>query len=167
MDRTYFRVILPPHLKDIEKYVSMYWCQRKMILTPKYLGQQGCVWYSCWRSGRSKALCILWRTPCRRKSRTKPSYSQLVAEEYLELKFQVNSKSSWRSGNCSDSHGGANNYNVKNLFSAMHDILFVVAKMVINRMCYKILEENWKNNRWYLYVSDGFMRTKTIWLLKI
>jgi hypothetical protein len=139
-----FRAILPPHLKDIEvsEHVLM---SKEDDSYAKISWPNGVVFgIHADEAGGAKALAF-YDEHHADGTRTKPSCSQLVAEQYIGSKIPKSIQKVLDEVNISDSHGGANQYNVKNLFSAMHDILFVVGKNEVNgEYITKYLTENWK-----------------------
>lgn len=139
-----FRAILPPHLKDIEvcEHVLM---SKEDDSYAKISWPNGVVFgIHADEAGGAKALAFYDEHHVD-GTRTKPSCSQLVAEEYIGNKIPKSIQRVLDEVNISDSHGGANQYNVKNLFSAMHDILVVVGKNEVNdEYITKYLTENWK-----------------------
>lgn len=139
-----FRAILPPHLKDIEvcEHVLM---SKDDDTYAKISWPNGVVFgIHADEAGGAKALAF-YDEHHEDGSRTKPSCSQLVAEEYLGTKIPKSIQKVLDEVNYSDSHAGAHQYNIKNLFFAMHDILFVVGKNEIDNVpVTKYLTENWK-----------------------
>lgn len=139
-----FRAILPPYLKDIEvcEHVLM---SNEDDLFAKISWPNGVVFgIHSDEAGGAKALAF-YDEHNNDGSRAKPSCSQLVAEEYLGSGIPDSIQCILDEVNYSDSHSGAHQYNVKNLFFAMHDILFVVGKDDVNgHLVTKYLTDNWK-----------------------
>jgi hypothetical protein len=139
-----FRAILPPYLKDIEvcehvlmsdeddSYAKLSWPNGVVFGIHKD------------EAGGAKAL-EFYDEHNSDGSRIRPSCSQLVAEEYFGNCIPKSIQKVLDEVNYSDSHSGAHQYNIKNLFFAIHDILFVVGKNEIdNSPVTKYLTENWK-----------------------
>jgi|GEM_PF-1457048 len=139
-----FRAILPPHLKDIEvcEHVLM---SKEDDYYAKLSWPNGVVFgIHADEAGGAKALAFFDEHNSD-GSRVKPSCSQLVAEEFIGSRIPDSIQNVLDEVNYSDSHSGAHQYNIKNLFFAMHDILFVVGKNEIdNTPITKYLTENWK-----------------------
>ncbi|MCZ7603056.1 MAG: hypothetical protein M5R37_09310 [Melioribacteraceae bacterium] len=139
-----FRAILPPHLKDIEvlEHVLM---SKEDDSYAKVSWPSGVVFgIHAEEAGSAKAL-VFFDEHNVDGSRIKPSCSQLVAEEYLGNNIPPSIQKVLDEVNYYDSHSGANTYNIKNLFAAMNDILFIVGKDEINNtLVTKYLTENWK-----------------------
>jgi hypothetical protein len=139
-----FRAILPPHLKDIEilEHVLM---SKEDDSYAKVSWPSGVVFgIHAEEAGSAKAL-VFFDEHNSDGSRIKPSCSQLVAEEYLDNNIPPSIQKVLDEVNYYDSHSGANTYNIKNLFAAMNDILFIVGKDEINNtIVTKYLTENWK-----------------------
>jgi len=139
-----FRAILPPHLKDIE--VSEHVLMSKEDDTfAKISWPNGVVFgIHAEETGGAKALAF-FDEHLSDGTRIKPSCSQLVAEEFLGNNIPRSLQKVLDEVNYSDSHAGAHQYNIKNLFFAMHDILFVIGRNEIdNAPVTKYLTENWK-----------------------
>lgn len=139
-----FRAILPPHLKDIE--VSEHVLMSKEDDTfAKISWPNGVVFgIHAEETGGAKALAF-FDEHLPDGTRIKPSCSQLVADEFLGSKIPRSIKKVLDEVNYTDSHKGAHQYNIKNLFFAMHDILFIIGKNEIdNTPVTKYLTENWK-----------------------
>ncbi len=139
-----FRGILPPYLKDIEvsEHVLM---SSEDDSYAKLSWPNGVVFgIHSNETGGAKALSF-FDEHYSDGSRIKPSCSQLVAEEFLGNSIPGSIQKVLDEVNYSDSHPGSHQYNIKNLFFAMHDILFIVGKNEINdNYVTKILTENWK-----------------------
>lgn len=139
-----FRVILPPHLKDLEI--------REHSLIAK---DNDTLAKSSWPSGvvfgirpdetgGAEALQVFDEHNAD-GTRIKPSCSQLVAEEYLGNSIPPSVQAILDEVNMSDSNKGAHQYNLKNIIPDMHNLLLVVGfnhnkKEPIN----KYMTEQWK-----------------------
>jgi hypothetical protein len=139
-----FRAILPPYLKDVEvcEHVLM---SKEDDTYAKVSWPNGVVFgIHADEAGGAKALAF-YDEHHSDGSRIKPSCSQLVAEEYLGNVIPQSVQKVLDEVNYSDSHSGAHQFNIKNLFFAMHDILYVVGKDEIDdHSITKYLTENWK-----------------------
>lgn len=139
-----FRAILPPHLKDIEVFEHVLMSQEDDSFA-KISWPYGAVFgIHANEIGGAQALAIYDEHNVD-GTRIKPSCSQLVADEYLGDNIPKSIQTVLTEVNYSDSHSGAHQYNIKNIFSSMHDIFFVIGKNEINNeYVTKYLTENWK-----------------------
>ncbi len=139
-----FRAILPPHLKDIEvtEHVLM---SKEDDSYAKVSWLNGVVFgIHADEAGGARAL-EFYDEHIADGSRISSSCSQLVAEEYLGNNIPRSIQKVLDEVNYSDSHAGSHQYHIKNLFFAMHDILFIVGKNEIDSTpVTKYLTENWK-----------------------
>ncbi|MBX3008046.1 MAG: hypothetical protein KF816_08475 [Melioribacteraceae bacterium] len=139
-----FRSILPPHLKDIEilEHVLM---SKEDDSFAKLSWPSGVVFgIHSDEAGGAKALSF-YDEHNSDGSRAKPSCSQLVAEEYLGNNIPNSIQKVLNEVNYSDSHSGAHQYNIKNVFFAMHDIMFAIGRDEIHdNFITKYLTGNWK-----------------------
>ena len=139
-----FRAILPPHLKDIEvcEHVLM---SKEDDTYAKISWPNGVVFgIHADEAGGAKALAFFDEHHAD-GSRTKPSCSQLVAEEYLGNKIPKSIQKVLDEVNLNDANKGAHQFHFAHVIKELHDILMFVGKDEISQeRVSKVLTENWK-----------------------
>ncbi|MEX0968393.1 MAG: hypothetical protein WD077_14250 [Bacteroidia bacterium] len=139
-----FRAILPPHLKDIE-------VEEHVLMSTEDDSYAKLSWPNAVvfgiRSEEAKGARPLafFDEHHDDGSRTAPSCSQLVAEEFLGSNIPDSIQLVLDEVNHSDANRGSHQYNLKNLLSGFHDMLFLVGRDNITKEpITKYLTENWK-----------------------
>lgn len=139
-----FRAILPPHMKDLEIKEHILISKSNDIFAK--ITWPNAVVFGIGRedAGGANALQVFDEHNAFDGSRIKPSCSQLVADEFLR-RIPKSIQIVLNEVNTSDSQSGAHQYNLKNLITPMHDVLFTVGYDQYNKTeIKKYLTENWK-----------------------
>jgi hypothetical protein len=139
-----FRAVLPYHLMDIE--VSEHVLMSKEDDTyAKISWTNGVVFgIGADKAGGAKPLAF-YDEHNADGTRTKPSCSQLVAEEYLGNKIPWSIQKVLDEVNLNDTNKGAHQFHFAHVIKEIHDILLFVGKDEINQsIVTKYLNENWK-----------------------
>jgi len=139
-----FRATLPPYLKDLEIKEHTLISNENDTFAKISWPNAVVFGIGAKEAGGAKALQI-FDEHSSDGSRIKPSCSQLVAEEFLAKKIPKSIQIVLDEVNTSDSYRGAHQYNLKNIISSMHEILFQVGHDELhNTEITKYLTENWK-----------------------
>ncbi len=139
-----FRAILPKHQKDIEvcEHILM---SKEEDSYARISWPNGVVFgIRSDEAGGAKALQF-FDEHNNDGTRISPSCSQMVAEEYLGKRIPDSIRKVLNEINFSDSHSGAHQYHIKNLFFAMNDVFFLMGREEAEDIyVHKLLTENWK-----------------------
>jgi hypothetical protein len=139
-----FRAILPPFQKDIE--VSEHILMSKEVDSYARISWPNGVVFGIRsdEAGGAKALHFFDEHK-EDGTRTSPSCSQMVADEFLGTKIPGSIQKVLEEVNYSDSYPGAHQYHIKNVLFALNNVFFLIGKNELdNTFVNKLLPENWR-----------------------
>jgi hypothetical protein len=139
-----FRAVLPRNLKDIEVYEHVLMSAEDDSFA-RISWPNGVVFgIRSEEAGGAKALHF-FDEHIEDGTRTSPSCSQLVADEFLGTKIPGSIKKILEEVNFADAYSGAHQYHIKNILFALNNVFFIVGKNEIDgTFVNKLLPENWR-----------------------